>query len=76
MVRQDGAFLRTQRIGEILRVIKRNQPVKKGELISYIEATIGLTRKRVEEYLNLLVASKQASYDEASDTYSEVKAHE
>ena len=74
MVRQDGAFLKIQRIGEIHRVIKRSSPVKKKELVSYIETTIGLSKKRAEEYLDLLVTSKQISYDEAADTYTEAKA--
>lgn len=76
MVRQDGAFLKIQRIGEIRLVIKRSSPVKKKELVPYVEATIGLNKKRVEEYLDLLVSSKQVSYDEATDTYSEVNPHE
>ena len=76
MVRKDGAYLRTERIGEIRRLIERNAPVDKGELIAHIGVTIGLTRRKVEEYLDDLVTSKLVSYDEADDTFSGVEASE
>ncbi len=76
MVRKDGAYLKTERIAKIRQIIVRNTPVEKNKLISHIEATIGLTKKRIEEYLDILLNSEQVWYNEDNNTYSGVSPNE
>lgn len=57
MVRKDATFIRLQRINRISKLIAQNieAGINHKNLITQIQYTIGLTRERAEEYVDLIV---------------------
>lgn len=57
MVRRDATFIRLQRIKRITKLIAKNieAGINHKNLIIQIQYTIGLTRERAEEYVDLIV---------------------
>jgi len=53
MVRRDGAFVKTQRIKQIVREIARQPPgpVSLDRMVTWVEVNIGLSTRRALEYI-------------------------
>ena len=61
MVRRDGSFTKTQRLNKIAAHVapklSEGEKVNISKLILWIEMTIGLTKKRAGEYINILAGA-------------------
>lgn len=76
VVRKDGAYLKTQRLGQIRQMVAQFGPLDREGLISLIEVKIGLRTSTAESYLELLVRSREIAYDEKEDVYETVMRNE
>jgi len=57
-MRRDGSYVKTERLNQIAAKVSpllgQGEKVNIAKLISWIEVTIGLTRKKAGEYINIL----------------------
>lgn len=57
MVRRNGGFIKTQRIADIKKYIVQQspKPIALNRLVLWVEANIGLTKVKAQEYIEVAV---------------------